>query len=146
MSVSNLHPFLTLYAMSLVSELPKSDIWDLGDGAVSPVQICCNLEYYSGMRGSPREILEEGDLRIEFGDFFSVFSTFHQLCVPVSLRNHQKWIPREIPHRYRSGEVEKQFFPAKIHEKSDKIVKIDSRTPGGAGNLLWEFPLPGYLE
>ncbi len=36
MSVSHLHPLLTLYAMSLVSEVSKSDIWDLGDGGGRP--------------------------------------------------------------------------------------------------------------
>ena len=61
---------------------------------------------------------------------FFVFSTFDQLCDPVSLWNHQKWIPHEISHRYRSGELEKTFFRAKIHEKSWKIAKIDCRTPG----------------
>ena len=46
MSVSHLHPLLTLYAMFLVSEVPKSDIWDLGHGGGgAPRQFCCNPEY-----------------------------------------------------------------------------------------------------
>ena len=72
------------------------------------------------MRGSSREILEEGDLRIEFGDFPPVFSTFDQLCAPVSLWNHQKWIPREIPHRYGSEGLLKPFF---FNKNSWKIVE-----------------------
>ena len=99
--------------------------------------------HYSGIRGWSRERV---DRKIEFGDFFLGFSTFDKLCVAVSLWNHQKWIPREIPRRYRSGEVEKAFFSTKIDEKSWKIAKIDCRTPGGAGNLLWEFPLIFFLE
>ena len=51
--------------------------------------------------------------------FFRVFSTFDKLCVAVSLWNHQKWIPREISHRYRSIEITKHFF----NEKSLKIMQ-----------------------
>ena len=65
------------------------------------------------------------------GDYVKklVFRSFDQLSVTGSLWNHQKWIPREISRRYRSGEVGKTFFSTKIDEKSWKITKIYSRTP-----------------
>ena len=77
------------------------------------------------MRGRSRE---RGDLRIEFGDFFRFFSTFDKLCVAVSLWNHQKWIPHEISHRYRSGEIKIAFLSTKTHVKLWKIIKWTSRS------------------
>ena len=53
-----------------------------------------------------------------------VFSMFGQLCDPGSLWTHQKWIPYEILHRYRSGEVKKYFF----NEKPWNITKFTSRS------------------
>ena len=75
------------------------------------------LQWHPGM------IEREGWPDFRVWRFFFVFTTFDQLCDPVSLWNYQKWIPHEISHRYRSGELEKTFSERKSMKNREKSPK-----------------------
>jgi len=109
--------------------------------ACVPTHTPCDWIYmYSPGRGRPRLQMRSRVPKSRILNFFSVFSSFHQLNVSGSFWNHQKRIPREILRWHMSGEVRKTFFEAKIIKYWDFPAKFPPKPLYFPKGLQWIFP------